>query len=171
MAKATFEITVDKGIEIGYKIFGENTANIKFTTQETATTITYSWVLENSEEFKKEANMPSAFYYLPHIIYYIKSYPKNGIQEKILTNTDDLYKWYSELVRQTNKNDQSELKKTVNQILINAKTEMEKAKLIFQWVQKTYIMWLLKTEWVVLFQETLLRFLKKNTAIVKTWQI
>ncbi len=136
MAKATFEITVDKGIEIGYKIFGENTANIKFTTQETATTITYSWVLENSEEFKKEANMPSAFYYLPHIIYYIKSYPKNGIQEKILTNTDDLYKWYSELVKQTNKNDQSELKKTVNQLLINAKTEVEKAKLIFQWVQK-----------------------------------
>ena len=134
--QAKFGITVEKGIEIGYKLFGAHTDEIKFSKQEGANTTTYNWTFENAEEFKKEANMPSALYYLPHLIYYIKSYEKEGNQQKILTNVDDLYKWYNELVQQTNKKDQTEIKKTVNQLIARSKSDKEKVQQIFQWVQK-----------------------------------
>jgi transglutaminase-like putative cysteine protease len=134
--KSKFEIIADKNVEIGYKLFGENTDKIKFTKTEGINTTSYNWESENVAAFKGEANMPSGLYYMPHIIYYIKSYDNNGVKENNLNNVDDLYKWYFGLVKDSNLKDQTEIKKTVSGLIQNSKSDQEKAQQIFQWVQK-----------------------------------
>lgn len=129
-------IVCDPTIEIGYKLFGQNQDKINFIeTNENGKKI-YKWKAKNIEPFEEEDNMPSPAYYLPHIIYYIKSYQKDEKKTNLLNTVNDLYQWYSELTLNSNTKDQNQLKLVVNELIKSCKTEEEKAKIIFNWVQK-----------------------------------
>jgi len=134
--KSIFKIICDKSIEIGYKLFGLDQNKIKFTQTTENNNIIYTWESENIEPFKEEENMPNANYYIPHIIFYVKNYTQNNIKTKVLESPKDLYEWYDELIKQTNIKDQSALRQQVNILVKDLKTDEEKAKSVFYWVQK-----------------------------------
>lgn len=133
---ARLQIKCDSTVEIGFKIFGNHQEKIKFSKNLQGSSYIYTWEATDLPDFQKEEEMPNPIYFLPHIIYYIKSYSVDGKKEPLLGSTENLYKWYASLLKNVNTTDQSELKKTTLELIKDKTTDFEKAKVIFNWVQQ-----------------------------------
>lgn len=94
----------------------------------------YSFKVKEYPALKNEANDLGIAYTHPHILTQIKSFTNGAEKINVFQNTADLYKWYSQLYKMAG-NDVSPLKSQVNQITANKKTDEEKIKAIYYWVQ------------------------------------
>jgi len=130
------KIVYDPSIEIGYKLFGANTDKITFNETTENGKKVLSWKASNMPYFEEEDNMHNPIYYIPHLIFYVKSYHKEGKPVTYLNTAKELYEWYADIIKNTNKRDQSLIKTTVAELIKNTKTDEEKAQVIFNWVQK-----------------------------------
>lgn len=131
-----FQIRCQSSTEIGYKLFGDYQDKITFTKTIDGDEDVYTWEAKNIPEFEGEAEMPSSIYFLPHIIYYVKSYTKDGKKEELLGTPENLYKWYYSITKDINKADQTSLKNKTLELIKDKTSDFEKAKAIYQWVQK-----------------------------------
>lgn len=95
---------------------------------------TYTYVFENIPAFEKEKNTPGASFIYPHILIIAKSFKNKEGEVTLFNSTADLYKWYKSLVDQM-KDDPTLFKDKVNELTVNAKTDVEKIKNIYYWVQ------------------------------------
>jgi hypothetical protein len=130
------QIRCQPNIEIGYKIFGNYQDKIVFTKATEANLDIYTWEAKDIPEFEGEEDMPSALYFKPHIIYYIKSYEKEGKKEELLGTPEKLYQWYYSLIKDINKTDQTDLKNKTLELIKDKSSDFEKAKVIYQWIQQ-----------------------------------
>lgn len=97
-------------------------------------TTTYTYRMENIDGFYKEKKAPGRSYIYPHVLVIAKSF-KNKDKETLLFNsTADLYKWYKSLI-DSMKDDTSMLADKVKELTSSAKTDEEKIKNIYYWVQ------------------------------------
>jgi transglutaminase-like putative cysteine protease len=95
---------------------------------------TYTYVMESVDALYKEKKAPGRTYIYPHILFIAKSF-KNKDKETLLFNsTADLYKWYKSLT-DSMKDDTSVLQNKVTELTSAAKTDEEKIKNIYYWVQ------------------------------------
>ncbi|NQX80788.1 MAG: DUF3857 domain-containing protein, partial [Flavobacteriaceae bacterium] len=133
--KAT--IIVDKGIVIEFKEFNTKNNKIEFTKEIKRKHIIYRWELNDIDEYKYEENSPNYRKILPHIVPIITSYKVKGKTEKLLGEISDLYRWYYSLIKDINTDKPSkEMLNLVNEIIFNKKSDIEKVKAIYYWVQK-----------------------------------
>jgi transglutaminase-like putative cysteine protease len=110
----------------GYKITKSKTTEKNLTV--------YSFRVQNPEAMKDEPRAIGAAYLFPHIVFVVKSFVYEGKTEKGFGDAGDLYKWYNYLYKKAgNKTD--DLKAKVQELTIGKKTEIEKVKAIFYWVQ------------------------------------
>ncbi len=130
------QIRCQSSTEIGYKIFGNYQDKIVFTKTKEGNLDIYTWEAKEIPEFEGEEDMPSSFYFMPHIIYYIKSYEKEGKKEELLGTPEKLYQWYYSLVKNINNTDQTALKNKTLELIKDKNSDLEKAKAIYQWVQQ-----------------------------------
>jgi hypothetical protein len=133
---AKFQIICDKNIEIGYQLFGEFQDKIKFSEINVGNNIEYTWDASEIPAIEMEDNSPNKSYYVPHIIYYIKSYTINNNRTEVLASTKDLHNWYVSLVNNINKTDQDNLKTKTLELIKDLKLDFEKAKAIYNWIQE-----------------------------------
>lgn len=134
--KSRLQIKCDSTIEIGFKIFGKHQEKITFNKTTQGSSIIYTWEAQDIPEYESEEEMPNANYFIPHIIYYIKSYKVDGKREELLSSTENLYKWYASLIKNINTTDQTHLKNKTLELIKDKTTDFEKAKTIFHWVQQ-----------------------------------
>jgi len=114
--------------------FEGNTISKTKTHNDRNSTTIYTYVMENVDAFYKEKKAPGRSYIYPHILVIAKSF-KNKDKETLLFNsTADLYKWYKSLV-DSMKDDTSLLVDKVTELTASAKTDEEKIKNIYYWVQ------------------------------------
>ena len=130
------QIRCQSSTEIGYKLFGNYQDKIVFTKTTEGNLDIYTWEAKDIPEFEGEENMPSSQYFMPHIIYYIKSYQKEGQKEELLGTPEKLYQWYYSITKDINKSDQTALKNKTLELIKDKTTDFEKAKAIYQWVQQ-----------------------------------
>ncbi|MBP6127910.1 DUF3857 domain-containing protein [Flavobacterium sp.] len=126
----------DSNIELGFKLFGEHQDKIVYTKTTNGNIDTYTWLATEVPEFESEEDMPNGLSVQPHIVYYIKKYNHNGVNEELLSNTASLYKWYYSLVKDINKKDQTNLKNTTLNLIKDKTSDIEKARAIYNWVQQ-----------------------------------
>lgn len=95
-----------------------------------------SYALNHIKAFPGSNNLPGKSHYAPHILILSKEANTENENENIVVmrNTQDQYDWYMQLVKQTN-NNSSELKEIVTEINLNNKSDFEKMKALFYWVQ------------------------------------
>jgi transglutaminase-like putative cysteine protease len=138
IVKASFEVNVPKYVEMEFALKGEHTSWIKQTKEESNSTVTYIFTATDIPAYKKFNDVPTYFYYIPHVIPYIKSYKiyAEGKATDMLSNTDQLYKYLYKYISNVNMVEDSLLNKTVVKITKNDHTPREKAVHIYQWVQK-----------------------------------
>lgn len=114
--------------------FEGNTISKTQTRDERNGLTTYTYVMENVDGYYKEKKAPGKTYIYPHILFIAKSF-KNKDKETVLFNsTADLYKWYKSLT-DSMKDDTTVLQSKVKELTASAKTDEEKIKNIYYWVQ------------------------------------
>lgn len=110
----------------GYKI---NKSSHK---EDDMTYITYT--MDDVPAAYKEEDAPGRSYTYPHIMVLAKSFTKDGNQTTLFKTSDDLYKWYKSLIAMM-ADDTSVMKAKVDELTAKAKTDDEKIKNIYYWVQ------------------------------------
>ena len=103
-----------------------------FDVSKNADIITYS--LSGLDAVYKEEQSPGPSYIYPHLLILAKSYTHDGAQFTLFNETKDLYNWYKSLV-DSMADDPSVLKEKVAELTENAKTDEEKIKNIYYWIQ------------------------------------
>lgn len=95
---------------------------------------TYTYTIENTSSVINGSDYPGSTHYRPHLLFLAKSHKKNGTKIPLLNSTSDLYAWYHSLVEQLDDDPEIIRKKTLS-IIKDCKTDEEKIKAIFYWVQ------------------------------------
>lgn len=129
-------IEVPNWLDLEIKEF--NLKNFQITLNKTTdtknNTIKYIYTIENIPASLNEKNAPGPSYLYPHILMIAKSYTKDGKKTTLFNSTEDLYKWYKSLVDSMKENTDI-LKEKVTELTKNAKSDEEKIKNIYYWVQ------------------------------------
>lgn len=133
---AKFQIRCQRSTEIGFKLFGNHQEKIIFTKTTDGNLDIYTWEAKDIPEFEGEEDMPSSLYFMPHLIYYIKSYEIAGKREELLGTPEKLYQWYYSITKDINKTDQTALKSKTLELIKDKSSGLDKARAIYQWVQQ-----------------------------------
>ncbi len=128
----TIEIPKWLNFEIKEFNFENHTIDKKIT--ETTEFITYRYTIDNLEESKKEDSGPGPSHIYPHIVFIAKSFKYNDKEVTLFNSIEDLYKWYRSLIKEM-KDDPTLFQSKVTELTSNAKTDEEKIKNIYYWVQ------------------------------------
>lgn len=134
--KKTINITVPNWLNLELKEFNFETGSIVKTVTPNAdnNAITYTYTMSDIPAFTKEENAPGKSYLYPHILLIAKSFKNKGTETTLFNSAADLYKWYKSLIDMM-KDDPNVLKEKVKELTANAKTDEEKIKNIYYWVQ------------------------------------
>lgn len=130
--KITFEIPNWLDVELKEFNFDGFKINKTSNTEDKKTIVTYT--LENVPAAFKENSMPGRSYLYPHILVIAKSFTKDGATTTLFKSNADLYTWYKSLILMM-KDDTNVMKSKVAELTANAKTDEEKIKNIYYWVQ------------------------------------
>lgn len=133
--KMTFRLEVDNDIEIGYKLFHEEGADIKFTKEKKRKKTIYIWEVKDSEPFKYELARPGILYTAPHIAIFIKQYEGAKQDVNLLGTVDDLFQYYQSFVDGVNSEVNEELINIAKSVTAPYETEEERVKAIYYWVK------------------------------------
>lgn len=137
IVKNKVTISVDKDISLRFKEFNTENLDLKFTKQEKRGKVIYTWEANDMKEYDIEKNAPNFRNTFPHIVPIITEYKVDGQVVKLSKNVEDLYKWYYSLVKNINTSDTSpELISIVDTLVKEKKTDLEKVKAIYYWVQE-----------------------------------
>ncbi|HLP18659.1 MAG TPA: transglutaminase domain-containing protein [Chitinophagales bacterium] len=132
---ASLKIVCPADMEIGYRIFNGDSVKIDYETHIEKGKAIHTWKTANLKPMENEGGSPGHLYYTPHVVYYIKSYMANGKREKVLESVDDLHGYYTRLIKGINTETYTPLKKLVDSLTTNAKTEEQKIKKVYYWVK------------------------------------
>lgn len=134
--KKEITVTVPDWLNLELKEFnfdGNTISKTKTRDDRNGTTI-YTYVMENVDAFYKEKKAPGRSYIYPHVLVIAKSFKHRDKETMLFNSTADLYKWYKSLV-DSMKDDTSLLAAKVKELTASAKTDEEKIKNIYYWVQ------------------------------------
>lgn len=108
--------------------------NIEKTVAENPDSKTYRYTISNIKAMKSEANSLGNLHYYPHILVITKEFKTPTGPHKVISSVDDLYNWYSSLVREVN-NDNTVFKQQVERLISATKNPEDKIRAIYYWVQ------------------------------------
>lgn len=108
--------------------------HIKKTVQKDKDETTYTYTAENLAAVKREPASLSRPYYLPHLIFTVRSYTVNQKKYSGFKTIADMYAWYHLLYKKA-ENKPDELKTLVDGLVKGKTTDEEKIKAIYYWVQ------------------------------------
>lgn len=132
---STLEIKTEKNINIGYKIFNDESNSIEFSRTEKKGKWIYKWTLKDVKPVKLEGNTPGFLYIIPHINVYIKDYTVNNEKVEVLGDIDKLYGYYKGFTKNLNQTEDPALKATALKITEKLTNDDDKVKSIFYWVK------------------------------------
>jgi hypothetical protein len=92
--------------------------------------ITYKII--NLPAMTDEKNSPGNSYIYPHLLFIAKEENNSSVY---FTNTQNQYQWYAKLVENLNQEKEASITQQANEIIKGLKTDIEKLKAIFYWVQ------------------------------------
>jgi hypothetical protein len=132
---ASYTVTADDAIELGWQLFGRDKDGIKFSKASAGGSTVYTWTLDNSKAHIREPNSPGFLHDVSHIVIFIKKYDVNGTSTPVLGSAKELLEWYHSLIDEIKPLDDEGLVAMTKEITEGASTDLEKATRIFHWVQ------------------------------------
>lgn len=134
--KKKVTITIPSWLNVELKEMNFNDFPIvkKQTTDSKKNTTTITYEYNDIPALLDEVKSPGRSYLYPHVLVIAKSAEINGKKITLFNETADLYAWYRSLTKQLN-NSSDPFKAKVSELTANAKTDDEKIKNIYYWVQ------------------------------------
>lgn len=134
VVKKNIKIIVPNWLDLELKEINFNNFDIKIDKIQTDDFTIYTYSVENLDARFKEDYMPGPSYIYPHLLLIAKSYTSKNTKKTLFNSTEDLYKWYKSLTDAL-ENNNSSFKSKVSELTKDAKTDEEKIKNIYYWVQ------------------------------------
>ena len=130
----SISIVVPDWLNLEIKEFNFEGNEIEKKTEKNKGSTTFIYRMKNIPPFFKEENAPGRSYLYPHLLLIAKSFANKNASNTLFNSGADLYKWYKSLVDLI-KDDPSVYKSKVHDLTANAKTDEEKVRNIYYWVQ------------------------------------
>jgi transglutaminase-like putative cysteine protease len=130
----TVVIEVPKWLELEIKEFNFDGFSIKKTSTKNEENTIYTYTITNVIGNAKDNFSPGPSFLYPHLLFVAKSFTVKNEKKQLFSSTADLYKWYKSLV-DSMKDDTSVYAAKVKELTATAKTDEEKIKNIYYWVQ------------------------------------
>jgi transglutaminase-like putative cysteine protease len=134
-AKTSYTIKTTRDVELYFKVLNDPDKKVRFKKTEKGKNVVYEWSAENVPSLRTENDAPSIRYFAPHLVCYVKSYEANGRRINVLSDIEDLYKWYYGFIRDLNREVSPALTSIVEELKEDSKSEMDLVKNVFYWVQ------------------------------------
>jgi transglutaminase-like putative cysteine protease len=135
---SVYEVTVPNYVKMNFVLKNTDGINLEQKKEEKEGKIIYTFTANNLRAIKRYQMVPSSTYYMPHIIPYITSYRLTGAKQDsvILRDINALGKHHFAYVKDMNIRPDTPLVRIVKELTENDKTDREKAKHIYNWVQQ-----------------------------------
>ncbi len=132
--KKTMTFGIPNWLEVELKEFNFEGFKINKSSRKEGDMTYITYTMDDVPAAFKEDEAPGRSYTYPHIMVLAKSFTKDGVQSTLFKTSDDLYKWYKSLIAMM-ADDTSVMKAKVDELTAKAKTDDEKIKNIYYWVQ------------------------------------
>jgi transglutaminase-like putative cysteine protease len=136
IVNASFTVSVPDGMNIKYVVKNDPKGLFQFTTEKKRRETIYKWTVANVKDEDDFGDAPGFKYTTPHVIVYVTDYEGKDGKESFLNGLDDLYKWNYSFTKGLNVEQDANLKKITDSLIAGKKTESEKARQIYRWVQQ-----------------------------------
>ncbi|MEY5047757.1 MAG: hypothetical protein RLZZ175_1116 [Bacteroidota bacterium] len=131
-----FSISHPEGIKLRFQVFGIDPKLLTFSESKKGNIITVTWSANKIAVHKMEDESPNLRYYAPHIMMFVEEVTtKLGDKKKFSGDIKSLYKFFYGFVKDQVNIKEPTVDKLVDSLVSKSKTETEKAKKIFYWIQ------------------------------------
>jgi hypothetical protein len=132
--KITFTVTVPDGIEVDYVVKNDADKRFVFSKERKRGNTVYRWEMDQVKNDLRYGDAPDEYYYMPHVIVFVKSY-QDQQNNKVFGTVADLYNWNYSFLEELNKMEDPALRAITDSLVAGKKTQLEKAVAIYKWVQ------------------------------------
>jgi hypothetical protein len=130
-------VTCPREVLISYHLFGKDTSVVHFSQSGKGNRLVYQWQASNPKSYQPDSEAPGLRYFLPHLIIQLAGYTVQGRYFPLIGSLKDLYAYnYSYLKSMSATGPSVEIKALADSITALCRTDREKVKSIFRWVQK-----------------------------------
>jgi hypothetical protein len=137
MVHGRFTLTLDQGIEVDLKLQHDPEGRVKVSKEKVGSRVRWVYEITEGEKYKTESSSPNIKYYTPHLNVIVRSYTTSkGAVKGVLSSADDLYAWYRTFIRGLEHHQDDKVKALVTELVQGARSEEEKVRRIFYWVQE-----------------------------------
>ncbi|HMP94600.1 MAG TPA: DUF3857 domain-containing protein, partial [Phnomibacter sp.] len=134
-AKVRFTITAGPGVQIAYQVRNDAQKRFAFTQTRQGNQTVYQWVMKNVRNPTAFADSPDEYYYLPHIVVYVKSYTNSKGVQPFFGTVKQLYAWNAAFLKGLNETEDPELRRITDSLTRGINQPLDKAARIYHWVQ------------------------------------
>jgi len=131
-----FTVTCPKDLEIRYRLFGRDTAIIKFERLRKGGKTIYTWRASNPKSYTHDPLAPNLRYFTPHVMVQVSRYKTREGSININTSPDDLYKLIYKRISSNNEAYTAEIRNLTDSVTRGASSDRDKVTRIFSWVQR-----------------------------------
>lgn len=135
MEKAEFTVVADENVNLIWKVFNDQEAQIQFSERSEKGQRILTWSAKDLPPTKMEDGSSSTAAWAPHVVVYVHSYKSNGTETPVLRDVSDLFAWYNGLIGRMQNESTPELKALVDSLTSDVSQEEEKVRTMFRWVQ------------------------------------
>jgi len=134
--KQKYVLEVHPDIDIDIKEFNTKGADYKYEKTLKGGKNIHTWLVNSAPKISFERGIPNYKYFVPHVIPHITHYKVNGERKNLLADVNDLFEWYTSLIKNVNAEiDEEAITNLVNEITKDASDDLEKVRKIFYWTQ------------------------------------
>lgn len=128
-----FTVSFPADVKVSYRTYGDF-SKVSFKETKSRNKTTFTWKAQQIEGVPYESKSLNISYHIPQVQLFIEQYTINNKTTKVLSDENQLFDYYVSLVKDINQKPNAELKSLTDSLTKN-KTEIEKIKSVYYWVQ------------------------------------
>lgn len=136
IVKLELNIKCPKGVDLATEFMNADDIKQKFQKKEDNKFIYYTLSLSDIKGYKSFNGSPNFRWYMPHVVFYIRSYNNGAENKDLLKNVPSLFSWYSGLIHNLPPITSPQLKAIADSLTDKEPLEINKVRNIFYWTQK-----------------------------------
>lgn len=134
--KRTLKISYPETVKIDYKLFNIDKKDLQIQTESKKGITTITFQKQNPIIVKQDSDAAGIMYETPHLHFWISEYQTKEQTHPVLGSVSKLYNYYYNFISKINQTENPELKNFTLDLIKDCKSDDEKIKVIFKWVQK-----------------------------------
>ena len=160
---AELKVVCPNNVQFTYRLFGYDTAKIKFSVTQKGNNKIYHWQMSDIPKYYRSSNHVSAHYFLPHIVLSLESYqPANKPVQYFFPDVQHLFGWYIDMMQPSQTQPDSLMRAVTDSLIAPLHTAIEKVKAVYYWVQDNIK--------YIAFEEAYEGYIPRNPSDVFRWR-